>query len=159
MSITSDEFKRVMRIWASGVTLVTMRAGEETHGLTVSGFVGLSLNPPLVMISIGRELQSRTFLDQGRCFAVNFLREDQRELADRFAGRLGEVDRFADVLTRSEVTGAPIVEDCLAWLDCRLVDQHLAGDHIIYIGEVVASGVNESDKPLMYWNGDYREIQ
>jgi flavin reductase (DIM6/NTAB) family NADH-FMN oxidoreductase RutF len=158
MPITSDDFKKVMRNWASGVTIVTLRAGEATHGLTVSGFVGLSLNPPLVMISVGEQMRSHNLLEEGQCFAINFLRDDQRAIADRFAGRNGEADRFEGVHTRSAVTGAPIFEDCLAWLDCRLIDQHRSGDHIIYIGEVVASNVNGSDKPLLYWNGDYRCI-
>ncbi len=98
-------------------------------------------------------------MNTGKCFAINFLRDDQREIADRFAGRNGDADRFAGVIIRSEVTGASIFEDCLAWMDCRLVDQHRAGDHIIYIGEVVASGVNDAGKPLLYWNGDYRQIE
>jgi flavin reductase (DIM6/NTAB) family NADH-FMN oxidoreductase RutF len=103
-------------------------------------------------------MRSHNLLEQGKCFAINFLRDDQREIADRFAGRDGEVDRFVGARTRSAVTGAPIFEDCLAWLDCRLVDQHRAGNHIIYIGEVVASDVNGNGSPLLYWNGDYRTI-
>ena len=159
MLISNDEFKRVMRQWASGVTIVTARQGEAIHGLTVSGFLSLSLNPPQVLISIGETMRSHDLIETGKCFAVNFLRHDQREIADRFAGRNGEVDRFEGVRIRSEVTGAPVFEDCLAWLDCRVIDQHRSGDHIIYIGEVVASGVNGEDKPLLYWNGDYRQMK
>jgi flavin reductase (DIM6/NTAB) family NADH-FMN oxidoreductase RutF len=158
MGVSVNEFKYVMRQWASGVTVVTLRAGEQVHGLTVSGFLGVSLEPPLVLISIGQELHSHDLLPQGRCFAVNFLRDDQRELSDRFAGRLGNVDRFEGVATRTAVTGAPVFEDCLAWLDCRLIETQIAGDHTLYIGEVVATGVTPGGEPLLYWNADYRQV-
>jgi flavin reductase (DIM6/NTAB) family NADH-FMN oxidoreductase RutF len=159
MPITSDEFKQVMRQWATGVTIVTMKAHDQAHGLTVSGFVGLSLEPPLVLISIGQELQSHALLKESQAFVVNFLRDDQRDLSDKFAGRWGHVDRFHGLATHPEVTGAPVLEDCAAWMDCRIVSAYQAGDHAIYIGEVVASRVRDDGQPLVYWNGDYRQIR
>jgi flavin reductase (DIM6/NTAB) family NADH-FMN oxidoreductase RutF len=157
MAISASDFKHVMRQWATGVTIVTMRHGDAIHGLTVSGFVGVSLEPPLALISIGQELKTHELLPQGRCFAVNFLRDDQRELSDRFAGREGDVDRFAGLATRVAVTGAPILDECLGWMDCRLVSTTPVGDHCLYVGEIVASGVSEG-KPLLYWAGDYRRL-
>ncbi len=159
MPISSDQFKYVMRQWASGVTIVTMQAEQQQHGLTVSGFLSISPEPPLVLISIGQELTSDTLLQASGAFAVNLLRDDQRELSDRFAGRLGVIDRFEGLKTQAAATGAPILEDCLAWLDCRVVSTQVAGDHTLYIGEVVAAGVNDSTKPLMYWNADYRKLE
>ncbi len=158
MPITSDQFKLTMRQWASAVSIVTMQADGHRHGLTVSGFVGLSLEPPLVLISIGQELHSHQLLKESRAFAISFLREDQRDLSDKFAGRWGDVDRFRDVKTHFEVTGSPVLDECLAWMDCRIVSHYEVGDHTIYIGEVVASGVTGSATPLLYWNGDYRQI-
>jgi flavin reductase (DIM6/NTAB) family NADH-FMN oxidoreductase RutF len=158
MPIPIDQFKHVMRQWISGVTVVTMQTAERRHGLTVSGFLGVSLEPPLVLISIGQELTSAEVLKESAAYAVNFLREDQNDLSDRFAGRLGEVDRFAGLTTHTAATGAPILDDCLAWLDCRVVSTQAVGDHTLYIGEVVAAGVNGSGKPLLYWNADYRQI-
>ena len=158
MPIPIDQFKYVMRQWISGVTIVTMQAGEHRHGLTVSGFVGVSLEPPLVLISIGQELTSAEVLKASAAYAVNFLREDQNDLSDRFAGRMGDVDRFEGLTTQTAATGAPILDDCLAWLDCRVVATHVVGDHTLYIGEVVAAGVNDSGRPLLYWNADYRQI-
>ena len=158
MPISVDDFKKTMRQWASGVTIVTMQADGFMHGLTVSGFVGLSLEPPLVLISIGQELHSHRLLNKSHAFVINFLRDDQRELSDRFAGRLGEADRFGGLPTSVAVTGAPVLKDCAAWMDCRTVSSYQAGDHTIYIGEVVASGVNDEARPLIYWDGDYRTI-
>ena len=142
MPISSDQFRYVMRQWASGVSVVTMQTEERRHGLTVSGFLSISPEPPLVLISVGQELTSDVLLQASGAYAVNFLRDDQRELSDRFAGRLGEIDRFDGLTTYTAATGAPILEDCLAWLDCRVVATHIVGDHTLFIGEVVAAGVN-----------------
>jgi flavin reductase (DIM6/NTAB) family NADH-FMN oxidoreductase RutF len=159
MPIASDQFKFVMRQWASGVSIVTMQTEERQHGLTVSGFLSISPEPPLVLISIGQELTSDLLLQASGAYAINFLRDDQAELSDRFAGRLGEVDRFAGVTTRTAATGAPILEDCAAWLDCRIVSSQVVGDHTLFIGEVVAAGVNGAAKPLIYWSADYRKLE
>ncbi len=158
MPIPSEQFKYVLRQWASGVSIVTMQAEERRHGLTVSGFLSISPEPPLVLISIGQELNSHALLQVSGAYAVHFLREDQHELSDRFAGRLGDVDRFEGLTMHTAATGAPILDDCVAWLDCRVVATQAAGDHTLYIGEVVAAGVNSADKPLVYWNADYRRI-
>lgn len=158
MPIASDQFKYVMRQWASGVSVVTMQTGERRHGLTVSGFLSISLEPPLVLISVGQELASDALLQASGAYAIHFLRDDQAELSDRFAGRLGGVDRFAGLTTRTAATGSPILEDCLAWIDCRVVTTHVVGDHTLFIGEVVAAGVNDPAQPLIYWNADYRKV-
>ena len=158
MTISPDQFKYVMRQWASGVTVVTMQAHDRLHGLTVSGFFGISPEPPMVLISIGQELSSHTLLHEAGAFAVNFLRDDQLELSDHFAGRLGEVDRMGGIQTHTAATGAPILEDCLAWLDCRVVATHEVADHTLYIGEVDAAGIGSQGRPLLYWNADYRQI-
>ena len=159
MPIPSDQFKYVMRQWASGVSIVTMQTEERRHGLTISGFVSISPEPPLVLVSVGQELVSDSLLQASGAYAINFLRDDQCELSDRFAGRLGDVDRFAGLLTRTEATGAPNLDDCLAWLDCRVVSTQVVGDHTLFIGEVVAAGVNGSARPLVYWNADYRKLE
>jgi flavin reductase (DIM6/NTAB) family NADH-FMN oxidoreductase RutF len=148
-----------MRQWASGVSIVTMKTADGQHGLTVSGFLSISPEPPLVLISIGQELASDTLLHTCGAFAINFLRDDQAQLSDRFAGRLGEVDRFEGVVTRTAATGSPILEECLAWLDCRIVSAQVVGDHTLFVGEVVAAGVNGTAKPLIYWNADYRKLE
>ena len=158
MPISNDQFKYVMRQWASGVSIVTMQTEERRHGLTVSGFLSISPEPPLVLISVGQELASDSLLQASGAYAVHFLREDQHELSDRFAGRLGEVDRFEGLTMHTAATGAPILDDCLAWLDCRVVSTHVVGDHTLFIGEVVAAGVNGPAKPLLYWGADYRRI-
>ncbi len=159
MSFSPDEFKRVMRRWVVGVTIVTTRLAGAVHGLTVSGFIGVSLDPPLVTVSIGHNQHSHAWIKNSGYFAVNFLRADQSDLSDLFARRQSEaVDRFAGVTYRSEVSGAPIFEECLAWFDCRVAATHVVGDHTLFIGEILAGDVVSNAAPLIYYNGDYRRL-
>ena len=159
MPYSPDDFKRVMRRWTVGVAIVTTRLADAVHGLTASGFVGVSLDPPLVTVSIGHDQHSHAWIKNSGCFAVNFLRADQRDLSDLFAGRLSEaVDRFAGVTYRSEVSGAPIFDKCLAWFDCRVVAAHVVGDHTLFVGEILAGDVVGDAAPLVYYDGDYRRL-
>jgi len=150
-------FKKVMRRWVSGVTILTTRIGEEVYGLTVSGFAGISLDPPLVMASIGHNQDSHNWIRDGGCYAASFLREDQAYLSDRFA--TADVrERFAGVPYRTAASGAPVLEDCLAWFDCRVAAMHVVGDHTLFIGEVLAGAVVSDGLPLVYYNRGYPRL-
>ena len=162
MSIGSEEYRDVLRHFPSGVTVVTMPAqGEDKpHGLTVSSFASVSPKPPLIMIGIDHRANAYEILDkEGAVFAVNILAQDQVMLSNRFAWVKDE-DRFAEGDWMTAVTGAPILKDALAWLDCTIFGRHEAGTHTIYIGEVQASIVPRSDdSPLIYWNRGYRWLK
>lgn len=159
MTITSNEFRDALRLFGSGVTLVTSRAGGESHGMTASAFVSISAAPPLVAVVIDRKATINPLLSPpDACFAVNVLAEDQEELANRFAFEKDE-DRFLAGDWRAAATGAPVLSNALAWLDCRVVARHEAGSHTIYVGSVVASDVARGEgKPLLYWNRGYRRL-
>lgn len=160
MSITADAYRDVLRHFPSGVTIVTIQCGNEIHGLTVSAFASVSPEPPLVMIIIDQRHKAYQLLEQpGATFAVNILRQEQAHLSDRFAWVKDE-DRFAEGDWTTALTGAPILRDALAWLDCTLHSRLIAGTHTIYIGEVQASSVPTPDQePLVYWNRQYRPLQ
>lgn len=147
-----------MRRWASTVTVVTMRAGEQIHGLTVTAFTSVSMNPPLVLVCIQNDSRSDALLREGRCFAVNFLSEDQAELSERFAGRIPVADRFEGLAYRAAVTGAPILEAALAYLDCTVAGAYWGGDHTIYLGLVEDAGILRDSAPLLYFQGAYRRL-
>lgn len=159
MAINHEDFRDALRHFPAGVTLVTVRSGEERHGLTVSAFVSISPTPPLISVIIDHKGRGHELLEHSDAvFAVNILREGQEELSNRFAW--SKEDRFAVGDWGTAVTGAPILHDALAWLDCTVYSRHTAGTHTIYIGEVQASKVNFPDaKPLVYWNRGYRVIQ
>jgi flavin reductase (DIM6/NTAB) family NADH-FMN oxidoreductase RutF len=162
MSIGSEEFRDALRHFPSGVTLVTMPAlGEnKPHGLTVSAFASVSPKPPLILIAIDHRASAHSILQrEDAVFAVNILGQDQISLSNRFAWVKDE-DRFLEGEWTTAVTGAPILVDALAWLDCTIFGRHVAGTHTVYIGEVQASSVPRADEPpLVYWNRGYRWLK
>ena len=162
MSIGSEDFRDALRHFPSGVTIVTMPGaeGEKPHGLTISAFASVSPRPPLIMIMVDHRASAHELLEQeGAVFAVNILGQDQVMLSNRFAWVKDE-DRFAEGDWTTAVTGAPVLNDALAWLDCTVFSRHEAGTHTIYIGEVQASSVPRADEsPLVYWNRGYRWLK
>ena len=160
MPITSEDYRRALRCFPSGVTIVTIRAGDVIHGLTVSAFASVSPEPPLVTVVIDHQHKASPLLEQeGAVFAVNVLGQEQVEMSNRFAWVKDE-DRFHEGRWGRAATGAPILEDALAWLDCTIHSRHRAGTHTLYVGEVQASGVHDPEAPpLVYWNQGYRRLQ
>ena len=159
MAVSPDRFRDALRHFPAGVTVLTLRAGEVVHGLTVSAFVSVSPEPPLIAVMVDHRHRAHELLERpDAVFAVNILGEDQRELSERFAWTRDE-DRFAVGRWTTAATGAPVLDDALAWLDCTVFARHAAGSHSLYIGRVEASSVPRPDAPpLVYWNRDYRRI-
>ncbi len=160
MPIDSQAFRDVLRHFPAGVTVVTVMTPEGRRGMTVSAFASVSPSPPLVAVILDSHHSLHPLLDQGvtEGFAVNILAEDQAELSQRFAF-VKDQDRFAVGSWGEAETGAPVLEEALAWLDCRLYDKLRAGTHTIFVGEVVASRVGRPEEtPLVYWNRGYRRI-
>ena len=158
--ISSEDFRKALRHFPAGVTIVTIRAGDKSHGLTVSAFASVSAEPPLIAVIIENRHKAHEMLQEEEAvFAVNILGEEQAELSNRFAWVKDE-DRFAMGKWTRAATGAPILEDALAWLDCRIAGRHPAGSHTVYIGEVQSSAVPvEEAPPLVYWNRGYRKLR
>lgn len=159
MPVTSEQYRDALRHYPAGVTIVSIRAGEEIHGLTVSAFASVSPEPPLIAVVIDHRHNAAPILEQpAAVFAVNVLGEDQVEMSNRFAF-IKDEDRFRAGRWGTAVTGAPILLDSLAWLDCRIHSRLPAGTHTIYVGEVEATGLpNPDGPPLVYWNRGYRKL-
>ena len=159
MTISPEDFRDTLRHFAAGVTVVTAGRGTDVHGMTVSAFSSVSAEPPLVAVFINQgQTLNGLLTDIGAPFAVNFLAEDQVEISNRFAFGKKE-ERFLDAEWGPAVTGAPVLGDALAWLDCTVHGRHAAGSHLIYLGEVKASRVVHPDgRPLLYWNREYRRL-
>lgn len=155
--IDEKDFRRVLGAFATGVTIVTARAGDKVHGLTANAFCSVSLLPPLVLVCVNKNAQSHEVITQGKCFAVNILSADQRHIAERFAQEaLSSAARFEKLELRTAVTGAPVLGESLGWVDCKLTASHDGGDHTIFIGEAVALGGGEKESPLLYFRGEYQ---
>lgn len=161
MPVSSAEFRDALRHFPAGVTIVTIQAPGKSkpHGLTVSAFASVSPEPPLILVCIDHKTNGHELLQRvDTKFAVNILAADQADLSNRFAWVKDE-DRFAEGAWETAFTGAPILTNALAWLDCKLYAHYPAGTHTIYVGEVQASHVPRPDEaPLVYWNRDYRPL-
>ena len=157
MGIDQDLFRAVLGRFATGVTVVTVREPNgRVHGMTVSAFASVSLDPTLVLVSIDKTATLAPVLSDIRQFAVNVLTSDQEELSRRFANDLD--DRFEGVGYTTGESGLPILQDVLAWLECRVVQQHSAGDHVIVIAEVERAEAR-SGSPLLYFRGGYARLE
>lgn len=149
------EFRRIMGHFATGVAVVTTRDPDTGTpcGLTVSAFTSVSLEPLLVLVCIEKHADSHECIRRAGYFAVNILPFHGESLSRRFAGA-EPLEKFQGVAFREERTGAPILEDAMGWLDCRVHAVHPAGDHSIFVGEVLAGDAHE-DAPLIFFRGEY----
>lgn len=159
MNTDPDKLRTVLRRWASGVTVVTTKDGEQLHGMTVSSFASVSLEPPLVLVCLEKSTRTHRLVTSSGLYAVSFLAADQADVSDLFAGRVAdEGDRMAEVGHRPAPSGAPVIEDSLGYLDCAVVASHDAGTHTVFIGEVRAAEVLRSADPLLYYQRKYRQL-
>lgn len=147
-------FRDVVGRFCTGVVVVTGTDGDTPVGFSAQSFVSLSLDPPLVAVCPARTSSSWPRIRTGGRFCVNVLGADQRRLCETFARR--GVDKFAGVPWRPGVTGAPVLDGVLAWIDCELEAEHEGGDHTIAVGRVRALEVaNEDAAPLLFYRGGY----
>jgi len=145
MSIDTQAYRDALARWATGVTIVTARSGEQVHGMTVSAFTEVSLDPPLVLVCAAKSSNTLPLIREGGVFAVNVLARDQEALSDKFASKQDEWTRFDGLETDTGATGAPLLRGVVSNLDCRVVAAHEHGDHVVYVGEVVE--VRNWDRP------------
>lgn len=163
------EFRRVLGHFPTGVTVVTAAGADGPEGMAIGSFTSVSLDPPLVMFCPGLESASWARMRPAGSFCVNVLGDHQAEVSRTFAAKSG--DRFGAVSTRVEATGAPVIEGCLAWIDCTVHAVHDGGDHDIVVGRVEALGVDDpsdgdggdgagADRgPLIFFKGGYGRYQ
>jgi len=157
MPIDQDAFKEALRGWASGVTVVTSRAGDKVHGMTVSAFSSVSADPPLVLVCANRGSKTHGVIEEGGVFAVNILAEHQQDVSNVFASSKHEDSRLERVRWREGETGAPLIDEALASLECEVWSAHHEGSHTIYIGRVEAVHTTDA-APLLYYKGGYRSL-
>jgi flavin reductase (DIM6/NTAB) family NADH-FMN oxidoreductase RutF len=158
MTMDPDTFRAVLGRFATGVTVVTATDAErQDHGMTVSAFCSLSLTPPLVLVCIDRTASMHGLLQPEVAFAVNILSAGQEAVSRRFS--TGDPPNRFDGLgyTRGQ-TGVPLLDDVLAWLECRVVGRNEQGDHTVVIGRVETAGARQ-ERPLLYYRGGYATLE
>ncbi|MFE3073506.1 flavin reductase family protein [Streptomyces sp. NPDC059247] len=165
--VSDDEFRAAMSRLAAGVVLVTAHDPDdgprgEDVGMTATAFVSVSLDPPLVLVSLRNGSRMDDLLAEVPVWAVSLLAEDQRQIAGRFAMKNRVSDRllFADLpYVRGEESGAPLMGGALAVLECRTENRVVAGDHTLVVGRVLTAATRTTEGgPLTYFQGKYRQL-
>lgn len=157
-SIEPEQVRLAMRAWASGVTIVTAADKNERHGMTVSSFTSVSLDPPLLVVALQKTTRTSELVSRAQAFGVTILSANQIEISDRFAGRGDESkDRMKGIETETLQSGAPFIKGGLAYFDCRLRQTIDAGTSTVFIGEVIAVKQFEG-QPLAYHDRQYTRL-
>jgi flavin reductase (DIM6/NTAB) family NADH-FMN oxidoreductase RutF len=157
MPVSNDEFRAALSRFLSGVTVVTTLGNDNRPaGITVSAFASVSLEPPMVLVCIDKRASLHNHLTEGRHFAVNILADHQQGISRRFAAR--DENRFEGARYRCGIHGTPLLEDALAYIECRVVHVYPGGDHTIIVGEVESTSVADH-KPLAYFRGNYTGLR
>lgn len=154
-------FKRAAAKFPSGVAIVTSGHGSVVHGITVSAFSSLSLDPPQVLVCIARWSKINRLVLASNTFAVNILASDQAQLSDFFArpGR-DPVTTFTELEVPHSIgaSGCPIIDGAAAYFDCCVVMANESGDHSVFFGDVVAAHADPDKSPLVYFDRGYRAL-
>ena len=155
--VDAAEFRRALGQFATGVTVVTaLDAERRPEGVTVNAFASLSLEPPLVLVCLARATRLTPVFESAGHFAVNVLAAGQHRLSVAFSQ--ADDDRFRGVPWSAWTSGAPILEGCVANLECVRIGRHDGGDHVILIGQVERLACDETRAPLLFARGDYRRL-
>jgi flavin reductase (DIM6/NTAB) family NADH-FMN oxidoreductase RutF len=158
-SPTEGEYRATVGLFATGITVLTANAVGTEHGMTLNAFASVSLDPLLVLVCVERDAVMHKVLEEAGSFALSVLAEDQEPIARFFAdsGRPAGAAQFAGVGYRiGPVTGAPLLEGALAWLECELEQAYGGGDHSIFLGRVLRVERGQPRDPLLYFGGAYR---
>jgi len=159
MTIDPLEFRSIIGHFPTGVTVITTAAGEELQGMTANAVASLSLDPLLVLVCVDKGTHTHRVLERGGVFAVNILGEHQEEVSRLFARRAEpEVGTLRGQRFTLGRTGAPILEDCLAYLECRVTEVLEGGDHTIFLGEVIDGRIVGDAAPLIFYRGRYHGL-
>jgi flavin reductase (DIM6/NTAB) family NADH-FMN oxidoreductase RutF len=154
---SGDELREAMRRFPSGVAVVTINLDGHRQGTTVGSLVSLSLEPPLVGVSIGHQSSLHEPLREAKRFVVNVLAGDQDWLAQHFARSVPPIVQWDGIPIHPSVLREPLIADALAWLECRTWAEYEAGDHTIFVGEVLSLELGRSAPGLVYIGSRYRE--
>lgn len=156
---SEDTFKQVLSRFCSGVTIVTFKSAEGIHGITVSAFSSLSLEPPLILVCIAKSSTSHQMLLETKHFVVNILSSEQEDLCMRFANpQLSSEERFAGIALLRNGKGIPVFEGCLAHLECEKKNVFGGGDHSIFVGAVAETSFSANSAPLLYYDRGFRKL-
>ncbi|MCL6575424.1 flavin reductase family protein [Kyrpidia sp.] len=148
-------FRQVMGLFGTGVTVVTVPDGDGAHGMTANSFTSVSLDPPLILVSVDRRARTHELIREAGRFGVSILREEQEGVSRHFAGKPDPA--VAAALEYEWPEDIPVLAGSLAQIACRLWAEYDGGDHTLYVGEVLYLAANEG-RPLLFFQGRYRRL-
>ena len=160
LAVDPELLRQMMRHWTTGVAVVTSLVDGVIHGMTVNSFTSISLDPPVVEVSLANATRTNAMVKRSGVFGITVLGEGQKDIADTFAGLTSDDgDRFLGLETFSLVTGSPLIKGGLASLDCRVKGSLEVGSTTVFFGDVVATKEQSNHWPLVYFNRLYRGLQ
>ena len=158
--LPGEQLRQAMRRWVTGVSIVTSQDGEHRHGMTVNSFVSISIDPPLVAVTLAVNTRTHSLVRSSRHFGVSVLDYDQAGLSDIFAGRIPDGgDRFAGIETYTLIGMSPLIAGGLAGLECKVVHEYSMPNSTMFVGEVLAATRREDGAPLVYVDRGYHSLQ
>ncbi len=155
---TGEQLRAAMRLLAAPIAVVTVDDDGLKLGVTVGSLVSLALEPPLVGISIGHQSQTHEPLRRAGRFVVNLLAGDQDWLAQHFARSVPPIAQWVGIATRPSALAEPLLGYALAWLECRVVAEHPAGDHTVFVAEALSVELGRAAPALTYREGRYAAV-
>ncbi len=157
-AFSAADFRGALGAFATGVTVITTQRGERAYGMTANAFSSVSLDPPLVLVCVISGTTGAEMIEENGSFAVNILGAHQEPISRYFSSKVRPRGReaFSEIPHAVAASGAPIIDGAAGYLDCRLAARHEAGDHLVYIGEVLALGADPKVRPLLFHGGGYR---
>ncbi len=158
MTVSADDFKQALQLWASGVAVVTTQSESlGLQGMTVTSFASVSLEPPQILVCLNENADTGEGIAASGHFAVNILAADQQHLSNQFSGGTHQAQRFADNPWQPGLAGIPILTDTLVSLECSVAGKMKAGTHWVIIGAVHACHCRPGE-PVLYYRGGYRQL-
>jgi flavin reductase (DIM6/NTAB) family NADH-FMN oxidoreductase RutF len=157
--VTGDDLRALMRNYPQGVAVLTVDHDGERMGVTVSSTVSLSLDPPLIGVSIGKQASLYELLRQAGTFSLSLLGSEQEALAQRFAAGFPPIVHWQGVETREGPAGAaPLLAHARGWLECRTVTEHDVGDHTFFVAEILSVELGAAPGGLIYHDRTYHPL-
>lgn len=159
MTLDPEQLRHAMRAWTTGVAVVTAQHAGHRYGMTVNSFSSISLEPPLISVVLKHLTHTHELVEKSNEFSITILASHQKDLSDRFAGKLPNIqDRFDAVQTEKLLIEAPLIREGIACFNCRVVQTIPVGENTLFVAEVIAArGEGEGD-PLVYHNRGYWKI-
>ncbi|MBV6450662.1 MAG: Flavin-dependent monooxygenase, reductase subunit HsaB [Anaerolineales bacterium] len=153
MTLDSEQLRRAMRAWTTGVTVVTAAHNGQRYGMTVNSLASVSLEPPIISLTLKQLTHTHELVERSGEFSMTILADSQKDISDRFAGKNPEIrDRFEGVETETLELDAPLIKGGLAYFNCRVIHSQQFGENTLFLAEVVAAKNVQDGDPLVYHN-------